>query len=95
MGQLLYVCRCLSSLLCFVSLTLLVVDFDTQGAGDGVVVMYNEGDSCTGTSRAKISMLFHCNNTVATTQLTSVVAIGMYCHWVAHFESPLGCQITI
>ena len=69
-------------------------DFDTQGQGDGVVVMYNEGDACTGTARAKVSMLFHCNHTIASTQLSSVVAIGQYCHWVAHFESPLGCQLS-
>lgn len=67
-------------------------DFDTLGQ-QGIVVMYDEGDTCAdGFSRAKISLVFHCNPNVSV-QLTSVVGIGQYCHWVAHFESKYGCPM--
>jgi len=68
--------------------------FDTMGEGDGVAVMYNEGDDCTDQSRAKVSLLFHCNTTAPEPGiLTSVVAIGEYCHWVAHFNTKYGCML--
>jgi hypothetical protein len=55
--------------------------------------MYDEGDTCQdGFSRAKISLLFNCNPNVSV-QLTSVVGIGQYCHWVAHFDTKYGCPL--
>jgi len=55
--------------------------------------MYDEGDTCQdGFSRAKISLVFNCNPNVSV-QLTNVVAIGQYCHWVAHFDSKYGCPM--
>lgn len=60
---------------------------------NGIVVMYNEGDTCQdGFSRAKISLVFNCNPNVSV-QLTNVVGIGQYCHWVAHFDSKYGCPM--
>ncbi len=68
------------------------LDFDTMGQ-DGIVVMYTEGDTCQLGQRSKISMVFHCDETT-NGSLQNVVEIGMYCHWVVHFNTKYGCAAS-